>query len=201
MLGLIGVLGALVAGVVADALMSMGGKDDDDDPAVDTPETRPEGADLLADDDSLPATNITERAAAGGTHDPAEDVPLPQDDMSGETVIGTDADEFILGTAADDWLAGAGGADTVDGSVNAIDRTRRTASLARRTGGPLLARPQLDQVVCNRIAPDRKLLIVAGRFRRQEHRLPDRGLLRWQLVGIHERGSRLKGQRFAGAID
>jgi RTX calcium-binding nonapeptide repeat (4 copies) len=117
MLGLIGLLGALVAGVVGDALISSGNTDDDDDPATDIPEAAYEGADLLADDDSLPATDTTEHMPAADGHDPADDLPLPQDDGSGETRISTGADEFILGTSADDWIAGAGGADTVDGGA------------------------------------------------------------------------------------
>ncbi len=121
MLGIIGLLGALMAGVVGDALMSLAHKDEEDDAPEDAAETPSGEGDLLADEGLQPDTDTTDPVFPEGDtgHDPAEDAPLPQDAMSGEVMLGTDADEFILGTSAADWIAGAGGDDTIDGGDDA----------------------------------------------------------------------------------
>ncbi len=124
MLGLIGLLGALMAGVVGDALMSVVGKDDDDD-APDADAETPSGEpDMLSDDAAAPKSATIDINDGGrdpvfpeGDTDPAEDAPLPQDPPSGATIVGADADEFIMGTADADWIDGAGGADTLDGGA------------------------------------------------------------------------------------
>jgi hypothetical protein len=116
MLGLIGVLGALMAGVVGDALMSLVGKDDDETAPEDDAETPPHETDLL-DDSDVVETETPDPVFPEGDTDPAEDVPLPQEPPSGATISGADADEFIMGTADADWIDGAGGADTLDGGA------------------------------------------------------------------------------------
>jgi Ca2+-binding RTX toxin-like protein len=126
MLGIIGLLGALMAGVVGDALMSLAQKDDDaDDAPAEDGAAPPDTGDLLVDDDSPPdaqdtaplSPEVGNPADDAPTMDPAEQLPPPTVDTGGETKIGTNAGEFIMGTDTANRIGGAGGDDTIDGGA------------------------------------------------------------------------------------
>ena len=97
MLGLLGLFGALFAGVVADTLMSSGHGDDHD----------------TADDADPDAPNPDEPLSDGGSLLDDPNAGMPQ---SGDTPSPTDPDETLTGADGDDILTGDGGDDSVTGA-------------------------------------------------------------------------------------
>jgi Ca2+-binding RTX toxin-like protein len=110
MLAIIGVLGALVAGIAADAVMSFSHSDDETDDPTSGAHTAPgDTADLLKDD---PPADVVPPGAEVET-DPA---PAPDDRTR---LVGTAADDFMTGGDDADWINGAAGDDTIDGGAGA----------------------------------------------------------------------------------
>ena len=127
MLGLMGLLGALIAGLVADSVMVSDnkGNGDDDAAAPSADEQPPETGDLV---DDLDTDVVGDGPAAQGpmppTPEPAAEL-LPDADEP-DPIPGTTADDVLTGTAGDDWidagdgddgLMGGAGADTLHGGA------------------------------------------------------------------------------------
>lgn len=126
MFGLFGLLGVLVAGVVADTMMQMGSAADSDD-------------DVLQDDaESADVTDIQNifgmlANRAAGEVDPIGTARTPASDDSGQPistdvvtapdawmdVTGTTLAENLNGLGGDDQIIGGGGADLLDGRAGA----------------------------------------------------------------------------------
>lgn len=130
MLGILGLLGALFAGVLADSMINAEpARPEDEDAAADgggdvagAPES-PTIGDLLNDG---PAT-----AADPAADDPAglprsDDTPDPQDAAvtlvgggADDILTGTGGDDLVIGGDGDDLLGGRDGVDTIDGGSGA----------------------------------------------------------------------------------
>jgi RTX calcium-binding nonapeptide repeat (4 copies) len=115
MLGLMGLLGALFAGIVADSVMVSDHRADDDD--APPPENPPADADDLlvgpephVDGDAPPMQGATD------TSDEPEPGPIdgPAD---GQVLIGGSGDDQLQGGDGDDGLVGDAGADTLIGGA------------------------------------------------------------------------------------
>ncbi len=123
MLGIVGLLGAMVAGIVGDALMSLAHKDDDADATP--PDAEPAAAGDLLDDDPdagpLPPPFPEDGSDAGpdptDEATPAEDdgPAMTADDTAPMIYLGDGTDEFIMGSPDADVIIGAAGDDTLDG--------------------------------------------------------------------------------------
>lgn len=100
MLGLIGLMGALLAGVVMDSFIPSGGDEGDGDTAADRPDEGQDG-DLLSDTSSSAGMPLS------------GDNPAPDD--PGESWTGTDGADIHSGQGGDDLIAGGAGADLLGG--------------------------------------------------------------------------------------
>lgn len=129
MLGLFGIVGALLAGLVADSMIGglMGKTDDDDDGPSGAPqdaatetETPVSGPDLLdwPGEDADPDTDAGDNPANPGPDDPdfvprSSDLPSPDDPVL--TLLGGGADDILSGLGGNDTLAGGDGDDQLTG--------------------------------------------------------------------------------------
>lgn len=105
MFTILGLLGALLAGVTADALMSSRQETDDDEDQANGPEETGDGGNLLDDLDGQ--TGGQDRSPVSDDFDdPVED---------GQDITGDAANDILSGGQGDDAIRGEGGSDLIDG--------------------------------------------------------------------------------------
>lgn len=118
MLGLLGLMGALMAGFMVDAMMTR----DPDDEAEDEDQAQPEAhltqgfddedaSDPFGLDETQPAERASASAFPPGDRDPSQDGHPESDDLPGPR----DPDQKLSGGAGNDILTGEGGDDIIAG--------------------------------------------------------------------------------------
>lgn len=136
MLGLLGLFGALFAGVVAEGVLSSNTKSDDDDNTEDTGEGTAAQADSSTESgtvDLLVIATSPDAPPDGTTETSSTDAeaPVPENlNVSGgddddilagragaDTIFGSDGDDLLAGRDGDDLIGGGKGADYIDGGA------------------------------------------------------------------------------------
>ncbi len=109
MLGLLGLLSAMIAGIMGDSIVNQSRKADTDDDVVPT------------DEAALPATDdgdfLTEPEVIVPVEELPGEGPAEVPDAAAQILIGTDDAEVLTGGAGNDGLLGSGGADTLLGGL------------------------------------------------------------------------------------
>ena len=121
MLMFLGLFGVLVAGVAADALLSLNDRSDDADEDADFPDDGEgqTGGPGLLNDDPAPEGNTADGNASPDSGDGfalSDDLPRP--DPAALDIRGSDAGEVLSGGLADDQIYGQGGNDLIDGRAS-----------------------------------------------------------------------------------
>ena len=143
MLGLLGLLGALIAGFVGDSVVNaQAAADADDAPPTDDLDTAPDRGGAITDEPAEPEVIVPAEPEVIVPPEPEVIVPtepevivppepeviVPTEELPGEgpveepdaeaqLLIGTDDAEWLTGGAGNDGLLGSGGADTLAGGA------------------------------------------------------------------------------------
>jgi Ca2+-binding RTX toxin-like protein len=112
MLALLGLLGLLTAGLVAEAVLS---RPEGDDAADDETEEALEAEGTLASETT--AGDILDYMVESGGVDLPESSDMPvETDLPG-AIVGSDGAELLVGGSGDDWIDGGAGNDGIDGGA------------------------------------------------------------------------------------
>jgi hypothetical protein len=110
MLGLLGLLSAMIAGIMGDSLVNTQPTRGEDDVSPTEGEVPDGEGDFLEEPEPEPEEFIPPEELPG-------EGPAEEPDPAAQLLIGTDEAEWLVGGAGNDGLLGAGGADTLMGGA------------------------------------------------------------------------------------